>query len=189
MDDDKSTPISSLNNRSDDSEVVNQILNKYNNLGKTDESIPPINPNVPQMENQFENRNLNQEMFDHNSNNVAYKEHYQNEVKRTNNFQKQNSKHVQYEDDDDDDDDDEQNYEEYEMIEIPLWRRILNELRIPLFIFIFIVIFSNCSFDKQLIKRVPFFGNEFNDCNTYGFLLKAFIISILSYLLIKFVRF
>ena len=30
--DEKSTPISSLNNKADESEVVNQILNKYNNL-------------------------------------------------------------------------------------------------------------------------------------------------------------
>ena len=80
--DDKSTPIESLN-RNDDSEVVNQILNKYNNLGNTETTIPPPNPNITQMENNFENRNLNQEMFDHSSNNVAYKQHYENELKRT----------------------------------------------------------------------------------------------------------
>jgi hypothetical protein len=74
--DDKSTPIESLN-RSDDSEVVNQILSKYNNLGNTDNGMQPINPNIPQLEDKFENRNLNQEMFEHNSNNVAYKQHYE----------------------------------------------------------------------------------------------------------------
>jgi hypothetical protein len=162
---------------------VNQILSKYNNLGNTDNGMQPTNPNIAKMEDKFENRNLNQEMFEHSSNNVAYKQHFENELKRTNQF---NSKQqIQYDDEQNDDED----YEEYEMIEIPLWRRILNEFRIPLFIFIFIVIFSNCSFDKFLIKRVPLFGNEYNECNTYGFLLKALLISVLSYVLIKFVRF
>jgi len=179
--DDKSTPIESLN-RNDDSEVVNQILNKYNNLGNTETTIPPQNPNITQMENNFENRNLNQEMYDHSSNNVAYKQHYENELKRTNKLN--SNQNVQDQDEYEDDD-----YEEYEVVEIPLWRRILNEIRIPLFIFIFIILISNCSFDKLLIKKVKFFGNEFNECNTYGFLLKAFLISIFSYLLIKFVRF
>ena len=45
--DDKSTPISSLNNKSDDSEVVNQILNKYNNLQDGQTNIPPVNPACP----------------------------------------------------------------------------------------------------------------------------------------------
>ena len=179
--DDKSTPIESLN-RNDDSEVVNQILNKYNNLGNTETTIPPPNPNITQMENNFENRNLNQEMFDHSSNNIAYKQHYENELKRTSklNMNQNIEDQDEYEDDD---------YEEYEVVEIPLWRRILNEIRIPLFIFIFIILISNCSFDKLIIKKVPFLGNEFNECNTYGFLLKAFLISVFSYLLIKFIRF
>ena len=181
--DDKSTPIESLN-RNDDSEVVNQILSKYNNLGNTDEGMPPSNPNLPHMEEKFENRNLNQEMFDHSSNNVAYKQHLDSELKRTVQF---NSKQNVQEHENEYEDDEE--YEEYEVVEIPLWRRVLNEIRIPLFIFIFIVIFSNCSFDKLLIKRVPFLGNEFNECNSYGFLFKAFLISVLSYLLIKFIRF
>jgi hypothetical protein len=173
--DEQSTPIESLN-RTDDTEVVNNILNKYNNLQD--------NTNLPQMEQQFENRNLNQEMYQHSSNNVAFKEHYENEVKRVS---KQNKPVVQNDDDDDQEsvyDDD----EEYEVIEIPLWRRILNEIRIPIYIFIFIVIFNNCAFDKFLIKKVPLLGNQFNECNTYGFLLKAFLISIFSYLLIRFVR-
>jgi hypothetical protein len=182
--DDKSTPIESLN-RNDDSEVVNQILNKYNNLGNTDDTIPSMNPNIPEMENKFENRNLNKEMFEHNSNNVVYKDHYENELKRTNQFN--SKKNIQEQNDYDDED--EYDEDEYEVVEIPLWRRVLNEIRIPLFIFIFIIIFSNCSFDKLLIKRVPLLGNEFNECNTYGFLLKAFLISVFSYILIKFIRF
>ena len=82
MEDDKSTPISSLNNR-DDSEVVNQILNKYNNLQDGQTTITPPNSNIPVMENQFENRNLNQEIYNISSDNVQYNDHYQQELKRT----------------------------------------------------------------------------------------------------------
>jgi len=181
--DEQSTPIESLN-RSDETEVVNNILNKYNNLqDNTNTNLPPLNNNIPQMEKQFEDRNLNQEMYQHSSNNVAFKDHYEKEVKRV---AKQNVQPTY----DDDDDASEQGYEddEYEVIEVPLWRRILNEIRIPIYIFIFIIIFNNCAFDKFLIKKVPLLGNQFNECNTYGFLLKAFLISILSYLLIRFVR-
>jgi len=181
--DDKSTPIESLNNRGDDSEVVNNILQKYNGLHEGNNELPPLNSNVSKMENQFENRNLNKEMYDRTASNVEYKEHYNNEKKRIDKYNRE-----QYEDDEQDDYEDD-DYDEYEMVEIPLWRRVLNEIRIPLFIFIFVIIISNCSFDRMLLKKFPILGNEFNDCNTYGFLLKAFLISILSYLVIRFIRF
>ena len=122
--DDKSTPIASLNNKGDDTEVVNNILSKYNNLQDGQTSIPPLNNNIPQMEKQFENRNLNQEIFQHSSNNVAYEKHYDNEVKRVSNQGKQNN----YQDDDQDsiyEDDEEYEViekspdEEYEFIESP----------------------------------------------------------------------
>jgi hypothetical protein len=171
--DDKSTPIESLNNKVDDSEVVNNILSKYNNLQDNQ-------PSLPQMEQKFEDRNLNQEIYTLNSNNVAYKEHYQQEMQRT--AQQNKPPQEVYEQDDDD-------YEEYEVIEVPLWRRILNEVRIPLYIFIFILFISNCTFDKFLLARLPLLGNKFNECNTYGFILKAFLISILSYIFIRFIRF
>ena len=178
--DEKSTPISSLNNKNDESEVVNQILTKYNNLQDGQTSIPPLNPNVQQMETDFENRNLNKEIYNLNSNNVAYQDHYQKEIQRTNPQQNQ-----QYEQDDNQYEED---YDEYEVVEVPLWRRILNEIRIPFFIFIFILVFFNGSFDKFFINKVPFFGNQYNECNTYGFLLKAFLISVLSYLFIRFIH-
>jgi len=179
--DEQSTPIENLN-RSDETEVVNNILNKYNSLqDNSNTTLPPINNNIPQMERQFEDRNLNQEMYQHSSNNVAFKEHYDTEIKRVS---KQNAQ-PNYEDDEQ-----ESVYEddEYEIIEVPLWRRILNEIRIPIYIFIFIIVFNNCSFDKFLIKKIPILGNQFNECNTYGFLLKALLISIFSYVLIRFVR-
>jgi hypothetical protein len=181
MNDEKSTPIESLNNRSDDSEVYNNILNKYNNLQDGQTSIPPLNPNLPQMENQFENRNLNQEMYNLSKNDV-YAEQYQKEIQKT-------KQYIEPVEDQQYEDEDNEEYEEYEIVEVPLWKRIINELRIPFFIFIFILVLYNCSFDKFLVKNIPKLGNQFNECNTYGFLLKAFLVAILSYLLIKFVRF
>ena len=193
---DKSTPISSLNNRADESEVVNQILTKYNNLQDGQTDIPPQNSKTAEMENDFENRNLNQEMYNLKADNVAYNDHHKKETQRASQYQKNTpTNNVEYEDDNEDeyepepDADEDSNYEdEYEIIEVPLWKRIINEIRIPLFIFIFTIIISNSIFDKQLIKKVGFFGNQFNECNTYGFLLKAFIIALLSYIFIKFVK-
>ena len=178
--DEKSTPIASLNNKSDESDVVNQILKKYNNLQDGQTSIPPLNGNISEMENEFENRNLNQEMYDLKANNVIYKDHYEKELQRTNPVNTNNDEQELEEEDE---------YEEYEVVQLPLWKRILNEIRIPFFIIIFILIFFNCSFDKLLISKFPFFGNQFNDCNTYGFLLKTFLISFISYIFIRFIRF
>jgi hypothetical protein len=180
--DEKSTPISSLNNKADESEVVNQILNKYNNLQDGQTNIPPVNNNIPVMEKQFEDRNLSQEIYNLNSNNVAYQDHYQKELQRT----KQQNQPIQQ--DDTDEQQYEEDYEEYEVIQIPLWKRIVNEIRIPFFIFICILLFSNCFLDKFLIGRLPSLGNQFNECNTYGFLLKAFLTAIVSYLLIRFIK-
>ena len=170
--DDKSTSIASLNNKSDDSEVVNKILTKFNNLQDGNDS-------QERKEEKFENRDFNKEIYNLNSNNDAYKEHHQKELQRTSQLN-----HVEQ----DDDNMYEEDYDEYEVIEIPLWKRILNEIRIPIFIFILVLVFFNCSFDKFLLNKVAFFGNQYNECNTYGFLLKAFLISLLSYLLIRFVR-
>ena len=180
--DEKSTPIANLNNRSDDSEVVNEILSKYNNLQDGQTNIPPSNNNIPNMENQFENRNLNQEIYNINSENIQYDDHYKNELQRT---KQQNNVYNSY-NDDDEDSSEEDEYDEYEVVQVPLWKRVMNELRIPLYIFILILIFFNCTFDKTLIRYFPKLGNPFNECNTYGFLLKSIIISLISYILIKY---
>ena len=186
--DDKSTPISSLNNNmtpdtNSNSNVVNQILNKYNNLQETNENtLPPPNPNIAVMENNFENRNLNQELYNLKSNNIQFKEHHDKEMQRLSVQQPthQQQKNIEFEEEDE--------YVEYEVEELPLWKRIINEIRIPFFIFIFILCIFNTSFDKLLITKIPFFGNQFNESNIMGFLLKAFIVSLLSYILIRFVR-
>lgn len=188
--DEKSTPISSLNNKSDDSDVVNNILKKYNNLEQGTEQSGSTS--ITDLETKFEDRNLNQEIYDISSDNTQYKDHQQKEMQRMNS-QKQE---VRYEDDgeyddqnnDQNNDQTEDEYVEYEIEEQPLWRRILNEIRIPVYIFIFALVFYNSSFNKILIQRIPFFGNQFNDCNTYGFLVKAFLLSLISYLFIRFVR-
>ena len=54
MSDSKSTPIASLNNKKDDSNVVNEILTKYNNLQENPEGVlPPADPSISQMEKDF----------------------------------------------------------------------------------------------------------------------------------------
>ena len=75
MSDEKSTPLSSLNNKGDDSNVVNQILDKYNSLEQNPEgTLPPQDKNIPVMEEQFENRDLNKQMFQMASDNTQYKQ-------------------------------------------------------------------------------------------------------------------
>jgi len=90
--------------------------------------------------------------------------------------------------DNDNEEDYEDDYQEYEVVQVPLWKRIVNEIRIPLFIFIIILLLSNCTFDKLLLSKLPVLGNQFNECNTYGFLLKTFLIALLSYICIRFIR-
>jgi len=176
--DDKSTPIASLNNHSNDTDALNQILNKYNPAA-TEAELPPMDPRIAQMEQKFENRNFNSEMYEHSSNPV-YEEHYQNEMHRIQKKQQGEPKPVEEE---------YEEYEEYVIEETPLWKVILNQLRIPAFVFVFILLFFNCHFDKKLIQTLPIMGTAFYECNTYGFLFKACIVSILSYLFIFFVRF
>jgi hypothetical protein len=130
--DNQSTPIANLNNSHDDTQVVNQILNKYNTLQSGEGELPPLNPSIPNMEKQFDNRNLNAEVFSHSSQNVAYQNDYNNEVQRTKQFQQQQQ--MQQQPDEDDYEEDE--YEEIEEEVIPLWRKVLNELRIPIFIMV-----------------------------------------------------
>ena len=97
--DNQSTPIESLNNSQDDSQVVNQILDKYNTLqsGGSGE-LPPLNPSIPNMEKQFDNRNLNAEVFNHSSQNIAYQNDYNNQMQRTKQFQQQQNMPVQDDD-------------------------------------------------------------------------------------------
>ncbi len=200
--DDRSTPLSSLNNQ-DDSEVVSQILEKYNNLQDTQKNdhemmasqlmprplsgnelmdLPPLQPNQQVMENQFENRDLNSELYKMNGQDPIIMSEYNKQMQQTNSFLNQQTGPVE----------DDEEYVEYEEVndEEPMWRKILNEVRIPLFMIIFIFIFfsSEIGFDK-LICVYPFFGDSTHyDCNWKGTLLKSFIVGILAYLSIRFIR-
>lgn len=191
--DSQSTPIESLNSQ-DDSQAVNNVLAKFNNLqipsqpsggGSTSISeLPPINREIPKMEQQFENRNLNQEMYSHSSQNVAYENDYNNEMRRVSKYGNRAPQQDQYEDDD------EYEYEDEMVVdEVPLWKKVLNEIRIPLFIMIVALIFFNKKFEKTFVKSVTFFGNQFNEVNIYGFVVLCFIVAIISYLMIRFIRF
>ena len=71
---------------------------------------------------------------------------------------------------------------------MPLWKKIVNEIRVPLFIFLMILVFMSQVNDRLLIKKLPFLGDQFNEINTTGFLLKALICSIVAYLLVRFIR-
>lgn len=183
--DEKSTPLSSLNNKPDDTDTVNQILSKYNTLQNNDGSIPAKDNNIPKMEQAFEDRNLNNEMYKLKADNSQYAQHQASEKQRINSMQQQQQQqNIQYEDEDDDD----ASYEEYEIEELPLWKKIVNEIRIPLFIFLSIILVMSSYSNKLLISKVPFLGNEYNDINTIGFLLKAFVCALIAYVLVRFIR-
>ena len=176
---DKSTPIENLNNNSDDSETVNQILSKYNNIqDNSDGSLPPIDNNITKDEEKFENRNLNKEMYDINSDNTQYSNHYENEKQRVNNYN-----NPQYEDDED------VSYEEYEIEELPLWKKIINEVRIPILIFLAIFLVMNKRFDSLFLNKISKFVDQYNEVTHLGFIIKSLLTSIIAYLLIRFIRF
>jgi hypothetical protein len=179
MSDNKSTPISSLNNKKDDSTVVNDILSKYNNLQENPEAtLPPLNPSVPQMEKEFENRNMNDQLYNLNSDNTQFKDHSLNEQTRISQMNKPPQEEYY----------DEEDYDEYEIQEMPLWKKIVNEIRVPLFIFLMIIVFMSEFMNKTMIQKLPFLGNQFNEVNTKGFLVKAVLCSLVSYVLIRFIR-
>lgn len=184
MADEKSTPLSSLNNKPDESETVNQILSKYNTLQQeNNDTIPPQNANIPTMEESFENRDLNQESFQRQSDDTQYVQHMNNEKYRMQQMHNQQQGNME------DDDDEDESYEEYEIEELPLWKKIVNELRVPVLIFISIILIMTNSNNKFILNKLPFLGNEFNELNTIGFLLKALLCAIISYVLVRFIRF
>ena len=179
MSDDKSTPLASLNNKKDDSKVVNDILSKYNNLQESpDGTLPPADPNIPQMEKEFESRDMNNQLYNMNSDNTQFRDHAENEKRRIDSLNQPNDEYYP----------DEEDFDEYELEEMPLWKKIVNEVRVPLFIFLMILVFMSSMMDKTLIKKLPFLGNQFNEINTKGFLVKAVICSLIAYIIIRFIR-
>lgn len=180
MADDKSTPLANLNNKKDDSKVVNEILSKYNDLQENnDGTLPPADSNIPNMEKEFENRNMNDQLYNMSSDNTQFRDHSENEKRRIQTMNE--TPEEEYFSDDED-------FDEYEVEELPLWKKIVNEIRVPLFIFLMILVFMSSTMDKTLIQKLPMLGNQFNEINTKGFLLKALLCSLIAYVIIRFIR-
>ena len=189
--DEKFTPLENLNNSSsDDSQVVNNILSTYNNMQHGNEL--PSSPDMQHLENKFENRDLNNDLYTRNSDNTPYEKDYVKQKKRIEQYTKsnpRNNRHSRDEDEDEDyEDEDEGDYEEFEIQNVPLWKQIVNNVKIPLFIFIFIMICLNKHTQKLLLNNVVFFADKYNDLNMIGFSLLAVLASVLAYIFIKIVH-
>ena len=117
-------------------------------------------------------------MYEINSDNTQYQNHYENEKDRVNNYN-----NPQFEDED------EESYEEYELEELPLWKKILNEIRIPILIFLSIFIVMNKKFDSLFLNKITKFVDQYGDVTYLGFLIKSLLTSFIAYLLIRFIRF
>jgi hypothetical protein len=190
---DMSTPIDSLDNnqpqmRDTDPNVANSILDKFNNMNISPNEgyqgdLPPLNPQIPMMEHDMENRNRNAQLEEMRyMNPVAHIEHQKQQQ-----MIQQQMMEAQYQDSDEDDDD-----EEYEVIETnPMWKKVLNELRIVVFVLIMVLFIYNNHFNKFLTQIIPYLRlNSYSyDTNNLGSVFKAFIVGIFAYLLIRFVKF
>lgn len=206
-DDDMSTPISRLgsSDRRDSSRIASNIMDKYNSMnqmGQMEQSemasnlmprpqssgeileMPPMDSSIRDLEEKFENRDVNQQLYEMNARDPVLVQQYNQQLKKSNDILRTQAQVDQPEG--------EEEYEEYEDMEYeeePLWRRWLNETRIIIFIVIFVTLFFNVNFgvDKYLCKY-SFFGNENYDCNWKGVLLKSICVGLFSYLAIRFLR-
>jgi hypothetical protein len=206
-DDDMSTPISRLgsSDRRDSSRIASNIMDKYNSMnqmGQMEQSematnlmprpqssgdileMPPMDSSIRDLEEKFENRDVNQQLYEMNARDPILVQQYNQQLKKSGDFLRTQAQVDQQEGDEE--------YEEYEDVEYeedPLWRRWLNEARIVIFIVIFVTLFFNVNFgvDKYLCKY-SFFGNENYDCNWKGVLLKSICVGLFSYLAIRFLR-
>jgi len=207
-DDDMSTPISRLgaSDRRDSSRIASNIMDKYNSMNQMGHmeqadmatnlmprpqssgdilEMPPMDPSMRDLEEKFENRDVNKELYEMNARDPILVQQYNQQLKKSNDYLRTQAQVNQPEG--------EEEYEEYEddemIYEEPLWRRWLNEWRIVIFIIIFVTLFFNVNFgvDKYLC-RYAFFGNENYDCNWKGVLLKSICVGLFSYLAIRFLR-
>ena len=206
-DDDMSTPISRLgsSDRRDSSRIASNIMDKYNSMnqmGQMEQSematnlmprplssgdileMPPMDSSIRDLEEKFENRDVNQQLYEMNARDPVLVQQYNQQLKKSNDLLRTQAQVDQPEG--------EEEYEEYEDMEYeeePLWRRWLNETRIVIFIVIFVTLFFNVNFgvDKYLCKY-SFFGNDNYDCNWKGVLLKSICVGLFSYLAIRFLR-
>lgn len=189
---DLSTPIDRIRGggggNDENPEMVNSILEKYDTMNISpnqgyEGDLPPLNPDIPVMERDFENRSMNDALYNMQGNNPAYMMQEQ---------QRMTAMQHQFQAGDGDYDDGEEEEIEYEEIreKKPWWKRFLNEIKIILIITIMILFFFNSSFDRLLTYRIPFFRQNISyDCNHYGIGFKAIMVGLIAYGLIKFVRF
>jgi hypothetical protein len=191
---DMSTPIDSLhdNNNTHDQnpDIVNSVLDKYNNMNISPNAgyegdLPPINPNIPIMEHDMENRNMNAQLE-----NMRYMNPVEHIEAQKYYQQQQMMNNYQDNGDGDDDEDDEDDYED-EVEKTPLWKKIANESRIIIFILIMVLFLFNNHFDKLVSQFIPYFrlNNYSYDMNVLGTFIKAFFVGLISYILIRFIRF
>ena len=187
-----STPIHSLEqNQIQDTnpDVANSILDKFNNMNISPNEgyqgdLPPINPQIPMMEHDMENRNRNAALEEMRYMNPVA--HIEAQKQQQMIMQQQMMQQQMMEQENDDDD-------EYEEIiqTIPIWKKILNEMRIIVFVLIMALFIFNNHFNKFITQIIPYLrlNNYSYDTNTLGTFFKSLILGIFSYLLIRFVKF
>ncbi len=191
---DMSTPLSGddhIQVQDTNPEIANSILDKFNNMninmegsssGGYEGDLPPLNPQIPLMEHDMENRNMNAQLE-----NMRYMNPIAHiEAQKAALAQQQQQAQQQYDLQDDDEDD-------YEPIieKTPLWKKILNELRIIIFVTIMTLFLFNNHFNKIVTQYIPLFrlNNYTYDTNVLGSILKALLVGVLSYALIRTVKF
>jgi hypothetical protein len=186
--DDYDTGSQSLPIQDANPDVANSILDQLNNMNISPTSgyqgdLPPINPEIPVMEHDMEQRNMNAQLEQMRYMNPV--QHIEAQKAQMMALQQQQQ---EYENEDDDEDDD-----EYETVveKNPLWKKILNELRIVFFVTIMCLFLFNSHFNKLITQTVPFFrlNNYTYETNMIGTIIKALIVGLLSYGLIRFVKF
>ena len=187
------TPLDQLDDGPDmmdaDPEMANSILSRFNEMNVSPEAgyhgdLPPINPEIPMMEHDMEQRNMNRDLEEM---------RYMNPVAHIE-AQKQTAAHYQQQQQYEQDGGDEDEMYEDDYVEVeatPLWKKILNESRIVVFVMIMVLFLFSAQFNKLVTTYVPYFRlNMYTyDTTTLGTVLKALLVGIFSYLLIRFVRF
>lgn len=188
-----STPINSLDEGQSydtDPNVANSILDKFNNMNISPNDgyqgdLPPLNPQIPMMEHDMENRDRNAQLEE-----MRYMNPVSHiEAQKQQQIMHQQMMEAQYQEQDDtesmEDDD-------YEFIETnPMWKKVLNEIRIVIFVLIMVLFIFNNHFNKFVTQIIPYLRlNSYSyDTNNFGSAFKALIVGIFSYLLIRFVKF
>lgn len=167
-------------------DIANSILDKFNDMNISPNAgyqgdLPPLNPEIASMEHDMEQRNMNAQLE-----NMRYMNPVAHIEAQKMAMAQQQMAYQNAQDDDEDDD-------EYEEIieKTPLWKKILNELRIVIFVMIMTLFLFNNHFNKLVTQYVSLFrlNNYTYDMNILGTVMKALIVGIISYGLIRTVKF